>query len=541
MIRDQLGVVMRRIICVALMCFCMMTTAVSCSSSAETGDTTQDTEGVVSSTESTEPEVTDTTDTISGREWVLAGQAVYDGSVLTLGETSSMSCTDDVPNTYIIECDITPGRNTDSGIRINRTEKSSYYVISPNLNKKGLTFTRIDSNGNKSILDTYEYDLTEGEYYSIRAVVFNASIKIYIAKLGESFGEYPAIDLPFGKSRPNEVAFDCTKGEYKVKNIVLRDNDVKMTGNSYTNPIATGADPFVLCHEGVYYLYSTNSPMQGYKVSVSTDLKSWTDKGYCLTAEDVYGTPTSTQGFWAPEVYYYNDQFYMIYTVEGHLGVAVSDSPLGPFKSPKQSYINNDKQEIDGHLFFDDDGKVYIYFVRCGSDVGQGRGNEIFGAEFDMNTFTYKNEKCLVYPEKNTWEWIGDAGYVAEGPAVLKHEGRYYLTYSANGYTSQNYAIGLAISDTPLGDYAKYKDNPILKKDPYLNVYGPGHHSFTYSPDGKELFIVYHKHQSSTSVHSRLVCIDRCNFVLDKELGYDVLSVIGPTSTAQPLPSGAKK
>lgn len=158
-----------------------------------------------------------------------------------------------------------------------------------------------------------------------------------------------------------------------------------------------------------------------------------------------------------------------------------------------------------------------------------------------METLTYKNERCLLYPEANTWEWIGDHGYVAEGPAVLKHEGRYYLTYSANGYTSQDYAIGLAISDSPLGTYNKYEGNPILKKSATNNVYGPGHHCFTYSPDGTELFIVYHKHNSETQIHTRVTCIDRAYFTYDEKLGYDALQIVGPTSTSQPLPSGLKK
>ena len=535
---------MRRILLLVTVIALLIASFVSCSSASDTPESVPDNDSSVldedTRADDTSPDDSDEYVSISDKRWTAYGSADLDGSVLTLGDGGSVSCTDSLPNAYMIEYEITPTKTTDSGIRFNNIDKS-HYVLSFNLNKKGLTFTRVDNDGKKNVLKTCPYSLTEGEYYRVRAVVFNASLKVYVTQVGEQFGEYPVLDLPFQKYRPNEVAFDCTKGELKVRNIEFKENDIKLSGNSYTNPIATGADPFVLCHEGVYYLYSTHAPSQGYKVSVSTDLRSWTDKGFCLTTDGVYGAPTSSGGFWAPEVYYYNGQFYMIYTVDEHLGVAVADSPLGPFKSPKQSYINNDKREIDGHLLFDDDGSVYIYFVRCASDVGEGRGNEIFGAEFDMETFTYKNEKCLIYPEKNTWEWVGDGGYVAEGPAVLKHEGRYYLTYSANGYTSQNYAIGLAISDTPLGDYDKYDNNPILKKDPYLNVYGPGHHSFTYSPDGTELFIVYHKHQSSTTVHSRLVCIDRCYFILDKELGYDVLSVVGPTSTAQPLPSGVKK
>ncbi len=531
---------MKQFFSVLLFAALMWIMLTSCSS-----DTAESTNAsVVTDTPTDTAETNDSTDgetVISEQKWKLTEGASYEDGLLFLSEGSVVQCSDDLPNAFIVECDLTPSESIRNGIRINNREKYNYYVISLNTKKNGIAFTQFSTNGNTKTLSVYEHPLTEGEYYHLRAVVFNASIRIYLSDSKQTIGEHPVIDLPFNKYRPNEVAFDCVKGDYKVKNIELKDNDVKLTGNSYTNPIATGADPYILQHEGKYYLYSTNAPTQGYKVSVSTDLKIWEDKGFCLTASDVYGTSTSTKGFWAPEVYYYKEQFYLIYTVDEHLGIAISDSPLGPFKSPKQSYINNDKREIDGHLFFDDDGKVYIYFVRCASDVGPGKGNEIFGAEFDMETFTYKNERCLIYPQKNTWEWVGDGGYVAEGPAMLKHEGRYYLTYSANGYTSQNYAIGLAISSTPLGNYAKYENNPILKKDPYLDVYGPGHHSFTYSPDGKELFIVYHKHKSSTTVHSRLVCIDRCNFVLDSKLGYDVLDVIGPTSTAQPLPSGVVK
>ncbi len=523
----------------------MLSTLLSCSDDAplttDAGTAAQSSSDTAQDTSEEGDETPGEQISISDHNWTVSGSAEYSDGVLSFTDKGSIQCNEDVPNAFIVEYDLTPSKSPTSGLRINDTEKYNYYVLSLNTTKKGLSFTQYSTNGKTTYLSNYEYDLTEGQFYHVRAVVFNGSLKIYFSDAKDGIGEHPVIDLPFQKYRPNTVAFDCAKGEYKVKNIELKDNDVKLTGNSYTNPIATGADPFVLCHEGVYYLYSTNAPTQGYKVSTSTDLTTWTDKGFCLVAADVYGTTSSTKGFWAPEVYYYKDQFYLIYTVDEHIGIAVSDSPLGPFKSPKQSYINNDKREIDGHLFFDDDGKVYIYFVRCASDVGPGKGNEIFGAEFDMETFTYKNERCLIYPEKNTWEWVGDGGYVAEGPAMLKHEGRYYITYSGNGYTSQNYAIGLGISDSPLGTFTKYKDNPILKKDPYLDVYGPGHHGFTYSPDGKELFIVYHKHKSATTVHSRMVCIDRCEFVLDKELGYDVLKVIGPTSTAQPLPSGAKK
>ena len=76
--------------------------------------------------------------------------------------------------------------------------------------------------------------------------------------------------------------------------------------NTYQNPVCRGADPFVLLHNGTYYLYSTNSP-DGFHVFTSTDLGSWEDRGYCLRAEDVMGD----RGFWAPEVMEKNGKFYI--------------------------------------------------------------------------------------------------------------------------------------------------------------------------------------------------------------------------------------
>ncbi|MBQ7170663.1 MAG: family 43 glycosylhydrolase [Clostridia bacterium] len=298
-------------------------------------------------------------------------------------------------------------------------------------------------------------------------------------------------------------------------------------GERYLNPVATGADPFILPYGGKYYLYSTNAPTAGYKVSVSDDLADWVDYGYCLQTADVYGTPTSSAGFWAPEVYEYGGTFYLIYTVEEHLGVAVAASPLGPFKSSATSFLF-DYKTIDGHLFFDGDGKVYLYFVKVYS------GNHIYGVEFDMKTLKPKGTPVhLLSPQSGTWERV--SGTVAEGPFVLKHNGLYYLTYSANGYTSQDYALGSATSSSPLGAFTRTAGNPFLKKDPSKGVYGPGHHSFFTAANGEPM-IVYHIHNSATTVHSRLVCIDRYSFVSDAG-GPDRIVIAGPTNTPQPTPN----
>ena len=53
---------------------------------------------------------------------------------------------------------------------------------------------------------------------------------------------------------------------------------------------------------------------------------------------------------------------------------------------------------------------------------------------------------------------------MAEGPSVLKKEGIYYLIYSANHFESKNYGVGYATSDSPMGPWKKYEENPILQR-----------------------------------------------------------------------------
>ncbi len=287
---------------------------------------------------------------------------------------------------------------------------------------------------------------------------------------------------------------------------------------NYLNPIREGADPFILLHDGKYYLYSTDAP-DGYYVHESDDLVEWIDRGYCLRKEDVMGE----KWFWAPEIMYRNGKFWMVYTSEEHLGIAVADSPLGPFRQEKKQWLS-ERNAIDGDFFVDDDGTIYLYYVRFDC------GNVIYGSRLDEETMTLdeSSEKRLIAA---TDEWETKLGLVAEGPFMVKHNGRYYLTYSANDYRSIDYAIGYAVSDSPLGPFTKYEGNPILHRNESVN--GVGHHSFTYSKDGSRMICVYHRHNSMTVVHPRMTCIDPAEFVPDVDGKPDRLIINGPTTTEQ--------
>jgi GH43 family beta-xylosidase len=121
-----------------------------------------------------------------------------------------------------------------------------------------------------------------------------------------------------------------------------------------------------------------------------------------------------------------------------------------------------------------------------------------------------------------------------EGPTVFRHGKKYYMTYSANDTSSPNYGIGYAIASNPLGPWKKGSANPVLATNKAVGASGPGHNSLVLSPDGKEMFIVYHTHADANHPSmDRVVNIDRVHISSS-----GILTVDGPTRSPQPMPSG---
>lgn len=286
----------------------------------------------------------------------------------------------------------------------------------------------------------------------------------------------------------------------------------------YAKKIFNGGDPFILKHKDMYYIYCTTdnelpaftdeypffetykNGMDGIEVYTSADLIHWENKGYCLKKEASVGE----HGFWAPEVSYYNGRFYMIYSVDERLAIAAADTPMGPFEKHTPSYLM-DKRAIDGHLFFDDDGKIYLYYA----DLTVS--NRIMCAEMaaDLKTVSKEYNNALISAEC-PWETI--EGRIAEGPFVLKHNETYYLTYSANHTRNPNYGMGYAVSKSPTGPFEKYIGNPILHK--FDDIVGTGHHSFMPTDDKDKYICVYHCHGGNISgFKPRMICLAEARFV----------------------------
>ena len=313
---------------------------------------------------------------------------------------------------------------------------------------------------------------------------------------------------------------------------------------TYTNPIAIQkiGDPFILkASDGKYYCYPTSAVNEGFKAWSSTNLVDWKEEGF-VYEKSKNAKAWGYKQFWAPEVVEFEGKYYMFYTSRWlekdslRIGIAISDSPVGPFEDVyDRPMFDFGYAAIDAHVMVEEDGQVFMYYSRdCSENVFEGRKeSHIYVVELSADLLTVQSEGELLLKPDQEWEFkSGNEVRWNEGPFVVKRNELYYLMYSANCFAHRDYSVGYAISRHPLGPFEKYEQNPILFTDT-PEISGPGHHSVTVSPDGSELFIVYHTHTDpEQGGGDRQVCIDRMSFREDGSI-----EVFGPTLTPQPAPS----
>lgn len=275
-------------------------------------------------------------------------------------------------------------------------------------------------------------------------------------------------------------------------------------------------DPFVLCDGGMYYMYATQSGV-GIHVWRGSTPEKVEPVGLCYSGKDSFGY----ECFWAPEVVKRRDGKYIMHFTardrkDGILrtGVAVADNPLGPFRDAAEGKPMFDigMATIDATCFIDDDGKAYLFYVKdCSVNVIDGvHTSQIYGVKLSSDLITPIGEPLLVASPCQEWEThellaptSSDVGKEQfkdgktrflwnEGPYVLKHKGKYYMTYSANCYDSREYSVGYAVADSPLGPYKKFAGNPIMS---YIDgkMSGPGHNAFFRDKEGR-LMCAFHCH-----------------------------------------------
>lgn len=209
---------------------------------------------------------------------------------------------------------------------------------------------------------------------------------------------------------------------------------------------------------------------------------------------------------------------------------------------------------IDPHPYVDGNGQKYLYFV---DNVGD---NGIVVIKMDnWLKPDWSSAKLISVPRYYTVEDYfkaqnGDKNIqkvtyenannkINEGPAMIEHNGLYYLTFSVNDYGKSDYSVGIAVSDKPDGDFRKLRqeegglflNSGILES---RTISGTGHHSLI--TVGEQLFVCYHRHDNYVEAGGpRHPVIDEVKWITVKDINgknLDVMYTNGPSDTVMPLP-----
>ncbi|MNK00550.1 Beta-xylosidase [compost metagenome] len=258
------------------------------------------------------------------------------------------------------------------------------------------------------------------------------------------------------------------------------------------NPVLSGfyPDPSVTRVGNDFYLVnSTFSYFPGIPIFHSKDLKNWKQIGNVIdrpTQMNFMGDGVS-RGLFAPSIIHHKGIYYVTCTLIDRKGnfVVTSKNPAGPWSNP--TWLP-EVRGIDPSLFFDSNEKCYIVY---NSDPPNNKALYSGHRTIRAYEFDYKNlkvvgdEKLLVnggVDISKKPEWI-------EGPHIFKRNNWYYLC-AAEGGTSVNHSQVILRSETPMGPYIPYENNPILtqrhldpnRKNPITSA---GHAELVEGPDGK--------------------------------------------------------
>jgi GH43 family beta-xylosidase len=280
---------------------------------------------------------------------------------------------------------------------------------------------------------------------------------------------------------------------------------------TFQNPILdVAADPWVVYRDGQYVLCLAERG--GVVVRTAARLQDLAADPGVLVWHPPPDEPYSKE-VWAPECHFLRGRWYVYVAaddgVNAHHRIYVLEGgrdPKQPFQLKGKLATNPDRWAIDGTVLELEGGKLYLLW--SGWDGTENVAQDLYIAPM-RDPWTVSGKRVLLSRPELPWERVGQP-YVNEGPEVLRHEGRLFVIYSASGSWTDDYCLGqLAFQGgDPLDPRAwKKLDRPVFAKTD--RVWGPGHASFTRSPDGREDWIVYHSAKSKGAGWYRQVSAQR--------------------------------
>lgn len=269
---------------------------------------------------------------------------------------------------------------------------------------------------------------------------------------------------------------------------------------NFNNPIAEQrADPWLYkTDEGIYYLIATVPEYDRIVIRKANSINGLKD------AKEKMVWHKHTKGvmghhIWAPELHRIDGKWYIyfaageaenIWNIRMWVLSNTSPDPMeGEWKEEGRIKTQRESFSLDATTF-EHKGKRYLIWAQ---NVRAGQhGTALVLSEMKNPTTLTGPEVILTEPE---FSWEKVKYNVNEGPAVIKRNGKIFVTYSASA-TNHNYCMGLLWidEDADLLDASNWMKSPgpVFYTNEDLKRYGPGHNSFTTAEDGKTIIMIYH-------------------------------------------------
>ncbi len=261
--------------------------------------------------------------------------------------------------------------------------------------------------------------------------------------------------------------------------------------------------------------------MNDWFVFSSKDMVNWTDHGSPLSWETF--SWASANHSWAPHCVERDGKFYMYVPVSDKIGVAVADSPLGPFKDAIGKPLLSNYQYIDPTVYIDEGGQAYLYFgnpklwyVKLNADMVSYTGGV---QEVPMTTQSFGSRRGGATADRPT--------SYEEGPWFYRRNDLYYKVYPTGALPEH---IAYSTSSSPTGPWT-------YRSEIMDNVSG---HAFTNHAGvidfaGRSYFFYHTQELPGGGGYKRSVAVEEFTYGQDGSIPTIQKTSAGVTESVAPL------
>jgi len=280
---------------------------------------------------------------------------------------------------------------------------------------------------------------------------------------------------------------------------------MSVTGLKWNEPwILQRADPYVYRHvDGTYY-FTASVPAYDRIVLRHADTLEGLAEAEEVTVWKKHNHGIMGMHVWAPELHWLDGKWYIYFAagstqdkwkIRPYVLECTGENPLteqwkerGRMQCAKDDMFSFRAFSLDATVFENRGKRYYVWAEKVG--VGKQISN-LYIAQMET-PWRLKTVQVLLASPDYDWERVGF--WVNEGPAVLRKNGKIYLTYSASE-TGAAYCMGMLTADenADLLDPLSWRKerHPVLASDPAKGIYGPGHNSFTKDAEGNDVMVFH--------------------------------------------------